>query len=141
MPEPPVETFDLPRTGLSVEARELVVTVRGGKVAERHPLEDIVDVELSVRWNAFGLLLTLGAFVFALVVSVLLGREVRRWLTASIVALAVGLLSMRGRRIAIALADGEVRRAARDPLDECERFVAALRLTIKRRRSGTGTGA
>ncbi|MHC4505372.1 MAG: hypothetical protein ACYTFI_18880, partial [Planctomycetota bacterium] len=74
MPEQPGETFDLPRTGLSIEARDLVVTVRGGKVAQRHPLEDVVDVELSVRWNAFGLLLTFGAFVVTFVVSALLGR-------------------------------------------------------------------
>ena len=96
---------------------------------------------MTVRWNAFGLLLTFAAFVFTFVVSVLLGREVLRWLTASIIALAVGLLSMRGRRIAIALAHGEVRRPVRDPVDECERFVAALGLMIKRRRTGTGAGA
>jgi len=141
MPEQPGEIFHLPRTGLSVEGRELVVTIRGGKVAERYPLEDVVDVELSVRWNAFGLLLAFGGFVFTFVVPVLLWPGMLRWLAASGVALAIGLLTMREGRIAISLADGEVRRAVRDPLDECRRFEAALRLMIKRRRTGTGTGA
>ncbi len=127
MSEQSSETFRLPRTGLGFEAGELVVTARGGKIAERYPLEDVVDVDLSVRWNASRLFLALAGFFFTFIAPLLLGPEALKWLIVSIIALAVGLLTMREGRIAIALRHGEVRRVTRDPFDDCRRFVGKLK--------------